>query len=75
MGQKDRTESTDVEVTPEMIEAGVEAYLARASHDELSFSTPEEVVESVIRANLSAQTAKRCGCLVRQDPDMPAPDC
>ena len=65
----------DIEVTLEMIEAGVTAYLARATHDELSFSTPQEVVESVIRASLSVQSAKQCGCREQRDPDTPAQDC
>ncbi len=65
----------DVEVTSEMIEAGVTAYLARATHDELSFATPQEVVESVIRASLAVRPAMRCDCRDQQDPDTPAQDC
>lgn len=52
----ERQASAEIEVTPEMVRAGVDAYLARASHDELSFSTPEEVVDGVLRAALSVPT-------------------
>ncbi len=50
-----------VEVTPKMITAGVDAYLGRASHDELSFSTPAEVVESVLRAALTVDGQRQSG--------------
>ena len=48
---------SEIEITPEMIEAGTVAYLRRASHDEFSHYTPEEIVEAVLTSAL--QSAKK----------------
>jgi hypothetical protein len=44
---------TRIDVTKAMIEAGVQAYLAQASHDEMSFRTPQELVSEVLQAALT----------------------
>lgn len=44
------------EITPEMVEAGVRAYLQATSHDEMSFSTPEETVRAILLAAISLQS-------------------
>lgn len=46
----------EIEITPEMIEAGTVAYLRRASHDEFSHYTPEEIVEAVLTSALQGST-------------------
>ncbi len=51
-------ELTKVEITPEMIEAGVAAYKFHASHDEMSFETPEGTVRAILTAALSHSTAR-----------------
>ncbi len=64
--------STKVDVTSEMIAAGINAYRSCASHDELSFSTPAEVVEEVLRAGLavaSKKTATKDDGRTRLSPD------
>ena len=45
--------SQDVEITEAMVEAGVRAYLAQASHDEMSFRTPAELIFEVLQAALA----------------------
>lgn len=42
-----------VEITPQMIEAGVIAYRRSASHDEMSFDEPEDTVTAIILAAIS----------------------
>ena len=39
-----------MKITPGMIQAGVKAYLGQASHDEMSFRTPEELIEEILQA-------------------------
>ena len=46
-------------LSPEEIACGVEAYLSLATHDELSFSTPEEVVRAIGLAVFSLRLAKQ----------------
>jgi hypothetical protein len=56
----DATPATDrpaFEITDEMIEAGLAAYLANASHDEMSFTTPRELVTLIVRAAMSPREA------------------
>ena len=48
--QRDRPE---IEITPSMIEAGVRAYVQSASHDEMSFDSPETTVERILQAAIS----------------------
>lgn len=50
---RDRPDSLEIEITRNMIEAGVKAYLGLATHDELSFATPSEVVQGVLTAALT----------------------
>ena len=47
--QRDRP----VEITPAMIEAGLAAYIQCGAHDEFSFLSPTQLVESVLEAALS----------------------
>ena len=63
--------STKVDVTPEMIAAGINAYRSCASHDDLSFSTLAEVVEEVLRAGLAVapKTATQDDGRTRLSPD------
>ena len=42
----------EIEVTDAMVEAGVNAYLGQASHDEMSFRTPKELILEVLQAAL-----------------------
>lgn len=42
----------EIEITPEMIEAGKSAYLGKAAHDEFSHYSPEEVVEAILTSAL-----------------------
>ena len=46
----------EIEITEEMIEAGVRAYLGQASHDEMSFMTPRQLIAEVLRAALARRT-------------------
>jgi hypothetical protein len=50
------------EITDAMVEAGLAAYLGNASHDEMSFTTPRELVTLVLQAALARDKAH----LVRQ---------
>lgn len=45
-----------MEITPEMVEAGLEAYARLAWHDSSSFGSPREVVEAILRAGISSDT-------------------
>jgi predicted peroxiredoxin len=47
---------SEIEITPEMIEAGVRAYVREAAHDDMSFSTRENVVESILLAALEFES-------------------
>lgn len=49
-----RQAGAEIVVTPQMVEAGVEAYRHNASHDEKSFLSPEELVLAVLRAGIAA---------------------
>lgn len=51
----DRPALTDVEITPQMIEAGVRAYLEQASHDEFSSLSPPELIQLVLERALHAR--------------------
>lgn len=41
-----------IEITPAMVEAGVVAYLGQASHDEMSFVTPRELIFLILQGAL-----------------------
>jgi hypothetical protein len=43
-----------IEITPAMVDAGVKAYLGQASHDEMSFRTPRELVLETIESAIGA---------------------
>lgn len=48
------TQEAEFEITPAMIEAGLQAYASLAWHDSDSPGSPREVVEGVLRRGISA---------------------
>ena len=57
-GQAGALSHCAIEVTPEMIEAGLFAYRANASHDEFSWLSPSELVELILRRALQSQVRR-----------------
>ena len=53
MGQAGDT--AEVQITPEMIEEGVRAYLEQASHDEFSSFSPQQLVQRVLERALQSR--------------------
>lgn len=45
-------------ISDEMIEAGLAAYVGNASHDEMSFVTPRELVALILREAISHREAQ-----------------
>lgn len=45
----------EIEITPDMIEAGLTAYASLAWHDSRSAGSPREIVEAILRQALSVE--------------------
>lgn len=45
-------EPDELAITPQMIEAGVDAYILEAAHDEMAFASRAEVVQAILEAAL-----------------------
>ena len=50
MVEKNGQAGAEIEVTPEMVEAGVEIYLSEARHDDHCSLTAPELIKAVIEA-------------------------
>lgn len=46
-----------IEITPAMIEAGLQAYTSLAWHDSVSAGSPREIVTEILRQGISAGKA------------------
>jgi hypothetical protein len=49
-------QNSEFEITEAMVDAGLEAYFANGSHDEMSFLTPREMVTQILQAAISTAT-------------------
>ena len=49
-----KSDAQKIEITPEMVAAGVAAYSAQAPHDEMCFATRQDVVRAILEAALLA---------------------
>lgn len=55
--QADALSIDEIEITPAMVEAGLEAYAALAWHDSASVGSPRDVVTEILRRGISADTS------------------
>jgi hypothetical protein len=48
----------EYQISEAMVDAGLAAYMGNASHDEMSFVTPRQLVHLILQAAISTDTAR-----------------